>query len=425
MTRLLIIGAGPAGMRAAEVLRQHSAEAEITLIGDELHLPYDRPPLSKAFLTNKLDAEKLYLKPESFFAEHGIRLRLGQTATAIDRAAKTVTLADGTQLSYDKLLIATGCRARRLPAALETVPIHYLRSLGDADRLRAALIPGAAIVMIGGGFIGLEIAASARKLGAEVTVLEALPRLMARAVPEMVSAAVRRLHESHGVRFEFGARLQSIAPAPGGGARIATGRGSYRADSVIAGIGAAPNAELAEAAGLAVDDGILVDACGRTGDADIFAAGDVTRHENPLLGRPIRVESWQVALNHAAVVARAMLGPCDAYAELPWLWTDQYDTNIQALGFFGHGQDLVTRGDPASAAFTLLGLDRQGRIEAALTFNNGRDMSALKRLAVSRASLPRDALADPARKLAELLKLTRTPTPSTPHPIPPPQGGRG
>jgi anthranilate 1,2-dioxygenase ferredoxin reductase subunit len=396
-------------MRAAEVLRQHSPEAEITLIGDELHLPYDRPPLSKAFLTGKLDAATLYLKPESFFAEHGIRLRLGQTATAIDRAAKTVTLADGERLSYDKLLIATGCRARRLPAALETVPIHYLRSLGDADRLRAALVPGAAIVMIGGGFIGLEIAASARKLGAEVTVLEALPRLMARAVPEMVSAAVHRLHESHGVRFEFGARLQSIAPAPGGGARIATGRGSYRADSIIAGIGAAPNAELAEAAGLAVDDGILVDACGRTGDPDIFAAGDVTRHENPLLGRPIRVESWQVALNHAAIVARAMLGPCDAYAELPWLWTDQYDTNIQALGFFAPGQDLVTRGDPASAAFTLLGLDQQGRIEAALTFNNGRDMSALKRLAASRAAVPREMLADPARKLTELLKLARTP----------------
>jgi anthranilate 1,2-dioxygenase ferredoxin reductase subunit len=296
-----------------------------------------------------------------------------------------------------------------LPAAFETVPIHYLRSLGDANRLRAALIAGAAIVMIGGGFIGLEIAASARQLGSQVTVLEALPRLMARAVPEMVSDAVRRLHESHGVRFEFDARLQSIAPASGGGALIATERGRYRADSVIAGIGAAPNAELAQAAGLAVDDGILVDACGRTGDPDIFAAGDVTRHENPLLGRPIRVESWQVALNHAAVVARAMLGPCDAYAELPWLWTDQYDANIQALGFFMPRQDLVTRGDPAGGAFTLLGLDHEGRIEAALTFNNGRDMSALKRLAASRAVLPRELLADPAKKLSELLKLARTP----------------
>ena len=405
--RFVIIGAGPAGMRAAEMLRQKAPDAAIVLIGDEPHLPYDRPPLSKAFLTEGLEAARLALKPAGFYAEQRIELRLGAAATAIDRAGKSVLLSDGARIAYDRLLLATGCRGRKLPAPATDVPIHYLRSLADAAQIRAALRPGAEIVMIGGGFIGLEIAASARKLGAAVTVLEMAPRLMSRAVPVLVSDFVRALHERHGVIFEFAARLNAIARGADGRPLVESARQAYPCDLVIAGIGAEPNTALAEAAGLAVEDGIRVDALGRTSDPDIFAAGDVTRHESPVLGRAIRIESWQVALNQAAVVAAAMLGASEPYAELPWLWTDQYDCNIQALGLFEASLEPVLRGDPAAGAFTLLGLDAEGRIAAAITVNNGRDMAVLRRLVTTRAVLPKDALRDAARKLSDLLKAAR------------------
>ena len=405
MTRYVIIGAGPAGMRAAEVLRGQALEADILLIGDELHPPYDRPPLSKAFITETLAPAKLHLKPESFYAEQRIGLRLGTTATGIDRAAKTVRLADGERIAYDKLLIATGCHARRLPALFDAADILYLRSLADAERIRGSLAPGREVILIGGGFIGLELAASATRRGATVTVLEALPRLMARALPPLVGDYARALHERHGVRFEFAARIRSIARSPTGGAVVSTALAEHAGDIVVAGIGAAPNTALAEAAGLAVEDGIRVDAQGRTSDPDIFAAGDVTRHLNPLLGRALRVESWQVALNQAAAVARAMAGGGETYAELPWLWTDQYDCNIQVLGVVDPAMAMVRRGE--GAAFTLVGLDREGRIAAAITVNNGRDMAVLRRLATMRARVPEAALADPAVKLADLLKAAR------------------
>jgi anthranilate 1,2-dioxygenase ferredoxin reductase component len=407
MLRLVIIGAGPAGMRAAEVLRQKAPAASITLIGDEAHPPYDRPPLSKAFLTDDLPAEKLYLKPQSFYAEERIRLVLGTPATAIDRARKQVVLQSGERIAYDKLLIATGCGSRKLPSALEGAPVHYLRSYADAEAIRAALKPGLELVLIGGGFIGLELAASATKRGARVTVLEMAPRLMSRGVPAMVSDFVRVLHESHGVEFELAARLERVARGADGRLLVETARQAYPADMVAAGIGARPNTELAEAAGLAIEDGIRVDAQGRSSDPDIFAAGDVTRHLNPILGRAIRVESWQVALNHAAAVAASMLGESAPYAELPWLWSDQYDCNIQVLGIFEPTLEPILRGDPA-AAFTLLGLDGDGRIAAAITLNNGRDMAVLRRLLALRAKLPRDRLADPTQKLADLLKAARS-----------------
>ncbi len=394
-------------MRAAEVLRQKAPQAAITLIGDEPYPPYDRPPLSKAFLTDGLAASQLLLKPQSFYDEQRIDLKLGAAAVAIDRAAKLVTLADGERIPYDKLLLATGCRARHLPHPFDGVPIHYLRSLADAEAIRAALRPGVELVLIGGGFIGLEIAASAAKLGARVTVLEMAPRLMSRAVPPVVSDFVRALHAGHGVEFEFDARLAGVARGADGRLLVETGRQSYPCDLLIAGIGALPNTALAASAGLAVEDGIRTDASGRTGDPDIFAAGDATRHDNPILGRAIRVESWQVALNQAAAVAAAMLGAGEPYAELPWLWTDQYDCNVQALGLFEPGLEPILRGD-ASTAFTLLGLDREGRIEAAITVNTGRDMAVLRRLVALRAKLPPERLADPAQKLADLLKAARS-----------------
>ena len=400
--KLVIIGAGPAGFRAAEVLRQQAPDAEVTLIGDEPHLPYQRPPLSKAFLTDGLAQPALLLQTEAFYQQQRISLRLGAPAARIDRGAKQVELSDGSRLTYDKLLIATGCRARRL-SAFDHLPIHYLRSLDDAHRIRGALAPGRSAVLIGGGFIGLEIAASAAKLGASVTVLELAPRLMIRAMPPVVSDFTRTLHERHGVRLELGIKIELIE-ATGGGLVVRTEQGQHVCDLLVAGVGAIPNTELAAAAGLIVEDGIRVDAQGRTSDPDIYAAGDVTRHDSPLLGRAIRIESWQVALNQAAVVARAMLGAGEPYAELPWMWTDQYDCNMQVLGLPSPEADLILRGDAASGKFTALELGANGRIAAAITVNNGRDMSALRRLAGAKHTFPREALADAARPLAELAK---------------------
>jgi anthranilate 1,2-dioxygenase ferredoxin reductase subunit len=407
--KIVIIGAGPAGFRAAEVLRQQSAEVEVTLVGDETHLPYNRPPLSKEFLTQALGHEKLHLQPLSFYEAQKIDLRLGQAATRIDRVQKQIELADGARLSYDKLLLAMGCRGRTLPPTLAKAQVHCLRGLADAVAIRATLGPGRDLVLIGGGFIGLELAAAAAILGGRVTVLEAMPRLMTRTMPAAVGEFARRLHESHDVRFEFDARLSSIEPRPTGGVMVATERGIYHGDVVVAGIGAQPNTELAEAAGLAVQDGIVVDAQGRSTDPDIFAAGDVTRHLNPLLGRAIRVESWQVALNQAAAVARAMLGATEEYSELPWLWTDQYDSNIQVLGLPTPELELITRGDTNSNSFTMLGLDDESRLACAITVNSGRDMSALRRLAASRAAISKAALADPQNKLTDLARAAMRP----------------
>jgi anthranilate 1,2-dioxygenase ferredoxin reductase subunit len=400
--KLVIIGAGPAGFRAAEVLRQHAPDAEITLVGDEPHLPYQRPPLSKAYLTDGLAESALLLQPGSFYEQQRISLRLGTPATAIDRAAKQVALADGSRLAYDRLLIATGCRAHHL-SAFDHLPIHYLRGADDAYRIRAGLAPGRSVVLIGGGFIGLEIAASAATLGAGVTVLELAPRLMSRAMPPVVGDFARALHERHGVRLELGIKIELIE-ATGGSLVVRTEQGQHVCDLLVAGVGAIPNAELAADAGLTVEDGIRVDAQGRTSDPDIFAAGDVTRHDNPLLGRAIRIESWQVALNQAAAVARCMLGAAEPYAELPWMWTDQYDCNIQVLGLPSPEADLILRGDVAGGKFTALELGSNGRIAAAITVNNGRDMSALRRLAAAKTSFPREVLADATRPLTELAK---------------------
>ncbi|MGH7124473.1 MAG: NAD(P)/FAD-dependent oxidoreductase [Stellaceae bacterium] len=400
--KLVIVGAGPAGFRAAEVLRQQAPDSEITLVGDEPHLPYQRPPLSKAYLAEGLADSALLLQAESFYEQQRIALQLGATATRIDRRAKQVELADGSRLAYDKLLIATGCRARRL-TAFDHLPIHYLRDLDDAYRIRAALAPGRSLVLIGGGFIGLEIAASSAKLGATVTVLEVLPRLMSRAMPPIVSDFARALHERHGVRLELGIKIEVIE-ATGGGLVVRTEQGQHVCDLLVAGVGAVPNTELADAAGLLVENGIRVDSRGRTSDPDIYAAGDVTQHDNPLLGRAIRIESWQVALNQAAAVARCMLGAPEPYAELPWMWTDQYDSNIQVLGVPSPESELIVRGDALSGKFTALELSESGRIVAAITVNTGRDMSALRRLASAKTSFPREVLADAARPLAELAK---------------------
>ncbi|KVE66186.1 anthranilate 1,2-dioxygenase system ferredoxin--NAD(+) reductase [Burkholderia vietnamiensis] len=400
----VIVGAGHAARRTAEALRARDADAPIVMIGAERELPYDRPALSKDALLNDGGELRAFVRDAAWYDAQRIALRLGTRVDAIEREAQRVRLDDGTTLPYAKLVLATGSRVRTFGGPIDaSVAAHYVRTVADARALRAQLVRGRRVAVLGGGFIGLEVAAAARQLGCDVTVIDPAARLLQRALPEVVGAYAHRLHDERGVGFQMTTLPRAIRAAAGGGAIVETDRGDVHADVVVVGIGVLPNVELAQAAGLDVDNGIRVDAGCRTADRAIFAAGEVTMHFNPLLGRHVRIESWQVAENQPAVAAANLLGADDAYAELPWLWSDQYDCNLQMLGLFGAGQTTVVRGDPARGPFTVFGLGDDGRIVAAAAVNLGRDIGAARRLIAAGAMPDPQRLADPAVGLKTLL----------------------
>ncbi|MCA8108048.1 anthranilate 1,2-dioxygenase system ferredoxin--NAD(+) reductase [Burkholderia sp. BCCIQ04A] len=396
----VIVGAGHAARRTAEALRARDAAARIVMIGAERELPYDRPALSKDALLSDGGEQRAFIRDAAWYDAQRIALRLGTRVEAIERDARRVRLDDGTTLPYARLVLATGSRVRAFGGPVdEGVVPHYVRTVGDARSLRAQLAAGRRVAVLGGGFIGLEVAAAARQLGCDVTVIDPAPRLLQRALPEVVGAFAHRLHDGRGVSFRLATLPRTIRRAPGGGAIVETDRGDVPADIVVVGIGVVPNVELAQAAGLDVDNGIRVDAGCRTADAAIFAAGEVTMHFNPLLGRHVRIESWQVAENQPAVAAANLLGADERYAELPWLWSDQYDCNLQMLGLFGGERTIVVRGDPASGPFTVFGLGDDGRIVAVAAANLGRDIGASRRLIAAGAVPDPVKLADPAVSL--------------------------
>ncbi|MCO1346338.1 FAD-dependent oxidoreductase [Burkholderia vietnamiensis] len=400
----VIVGAGHAARRTAEALRARDADAPIVMIGAERELPYDRPALSKDALLNDDGEQRAFVRDAAWYDAQRIALRLGTRVDAIEREAQRVRLDDGTTLPYAKLVLATGSRVRTFGGPLDAgVAAHYVRTVADARALRAQLVRGRRVAVLGGGFIGLEVAAAARQLGCNVTVIDPAARLLQRALPEVVGAYAHRLHDERGVGFQMATLPRAIRAAAGGGAIVETDRGDVHADVVVVGIGVLPNVELAQAAGLDVDNGIRVDAGCRTADRAIFAAGEVTMHFNPLLGRHVRIESWQVAENQPAVAAANLLGADDAYAELPWLWSDQYDCNLQMLGLFGAGQTTVVRGDPARGPFTVFGLGDDGRIVAAAAVNLGRDIGAARRLIAAGAMPDPQQLADPTVGLKTFL----------------------
>ncbi|AFJ88222.1 FAD-dependent oxidoreductase [Burkholderia vietnamiensis] len=400
----VIVGAGHAARRTAEALRARDADAPIVMIGAERELPYDRPALSKDALLNDGGEQRAFVRDAAWYDAQRIALRLGTRVDAIEREAQRVRLDDGTTLPYAKLVLATGSRVRTFGGPIDAgVAAHYVRTVADARALRAQLVRGRRVAVLGGGFIGLEVAAAARQLGCNVTVIDPAARLLQRALPEVVGAYAHRLHDERGVGFQMATLPRAIRAAAGGGAIVETDRGDVHADVVVVGIGVLPNVELAQAAGLDVDNGIRVDAGCRTADRAIFAAGDVTMHFNPLLGRHVRIESWQIAENQPAVAAANLLGADDAYAELPWLWSDQYDCNLQMLGLFGAGQTTVVRGDPARGPFTVFGLGDDGRIVAAAAVNLGRDIGAARRLIAAGAMPDPQQLADPTVGLKTFL----------------------
>ena len=400
---MVIVGGGMAGARAIVSLRANGFQGPITLISEETLLPYDRPPLSKAMLTEEQEPTPVYLLDESMIASLKAVFMRGARAAAIDRKARAVVLEDGRAVSYDKLLIATGAKPRRL--TIEGGELAYtLRDFADGDHLRSRLRQSGSAAIVGGGFIGLEVAASARKLGCAVTLVEAQPRILMRGVPEEIAKVVHARHVAAGVTMAVGTALKAVETD---GVLLADGR-KVKADIVIAGIGAAPEVALAQSAGLAVDNGITCDETLRTSDPDIYAAGDCCSFPHGLFGgKRMRLEAWRNATDQANVATANMLGGSKPYLAVPWFWSDQYDLSLQIAGSPADGVSTVRR-QIAEQAFVIFHMDGTGRLVGASGIGTGntiaRDVKLAEMLIARQAAPAAEALADPAVQLKALLK---------------------
>jgi len=392
---IVIVGTGQAGGWAAQTLRKEGHAGKVVLIGDEPHIPYERPPLSKAVLAGEATAESTYLVKREAFDALALDWRPSVRVTAIDRADRQLRLSAGEPIGYDKLILCNGGRARTLPVPGVDLPgIFTLRNIEDAKALGQVLLPGKRLVVVGGGWIGLEVAATARKKGLAVTVVEAMNRLCERTVPPEISAYLSRLHASHDTQVILGASVAAFARADDGTLRTKLNDGTELAcDAVLIGIGLVPNDELAREAGLACDGGVLVDSQCRTSDADILAAGDVASWHCEWAGRRMRLESWQNAQEQGIAAARSALGIGVRYQPLPWFWSDQYETNLQIYGMPTPAHRVVARGAPDSDSFMLFYLDGNV-VSAALGPNVARDLRFARRLIEQRKAIDPDRLAD-------------------------------
>jgi len=396
---IVIVGAGQAAAQAAETLRRRGHIGPLVMVGDEALLPYQRPPLSKKYLAGQMEADRLLIRHADHYHEHGVDLHLGYPAVSLDPAAHRLEVADGSHFEYERLLLATGSRPRLLPVpGAELVGVHYLRTAGDVDSLRAEFQPGRHAVVIGGGYIGLEVAATCRDSGLDVTVVEAEARVMSRVVAPALSSFYQAEHARHGVRILCGARVSELLPAAGpvGTQRVAavklTDGREVAADFVLVAIGVVPADALAREAGLACEDGIIVDQRCRTSDPAIWAAGDCTRHPNLHYGTQVRLESVDNAFEQGTSAALNMLGIDTVHDKVPWFWSDQYDLKMVIVGLpVGHDQ-VVIRGDPASRAFSVCYL-RDRELLAIETVNHNKDQMAARRLIPSRARLDPERVA--------------------------------
>lgn len=401
--RVIIVGAGHAAGQAATSLRQKKYAGEIVMIGDEPYIPYQRPPLSKAFLAGDLTVERLYFKPENFYPDHDVRLKLNTRVDSIDPVAHTVTTADGGALEYSKLILATGSRVRELPIpGNELDGVHYLRSIADVEAMQEGFASGAKIVVVGGGYIGLEVAAVAVKRGLDATILETESRVMNRVVAREISQFFQDMHIEEGAKLELGRRVQQINGDNGKVVSVTCADGfSVDADMVVIGIGIIPNVELAEAAGLKCSNGIVVDENCQTGDADILAIGDCTRHPNGLLGRHLRLESVHNAIEQGKTAAANIVGEPAPYNQIPWFWSDQYDVKMQIAGMSDIHEQFVVRGDPATRSFAAFYL-QQGKIVAVDAINSPREFMIGKKLVAAGAEIPIEDLADTSKDFKEM-----------------------
>lgn len=374
----VIVGAGQAGAWIARTLRAEGFDGRVVLIGDEPHAPYERPPLSKSILTgdSQLDAATLLSADQA--ARDGIELWTGQTVVAVDAEARSIRCASGVEQTYDTLFLATGGRARTLAGFEPQGRLHLLRTFNDAMRLKAALTDCRRLIVVGGGWIGLEVAATARNQDVEVVLIEGAPRLCARATPAIVSDFLARLHRAKGVDLRLNAAISHIQTSQTE-VRVKIGEAALAADQLLLGIGMTPAVDLAVAAGLRVDNGIVVDASGRTSDPHIFAAGDATLHPSRLAGGAIRLESWANAQNQAIVAAKAALGQDVRYDEPPWAWSDQYGVNLQIIGLPERGVRFVTRGAVDTGPCCWLALDAEGLAVGAVAVDAPRDLRMVRK----------------------------------------------
>ncbi|OBF11427.1 FAD-dependent oxidoreductase [Mycobacterium sp. ACS4331] len=398
-TTFVIVGAGLAGAKAAEALRENDFDGHVILFGAEERLPYERPPLSKDFLAGKKSLADFTVQQAAWYRDHDVDLRLGTEVRAVDPSGHTVTLPDGSTVGYDKLLLATGSRPRR-PALLgaDASGVHYLRTVEQSEALDHTLTKGATLAIVGAGWIGLEVAAAARERGADVTVVEAAKLPLLAALGEEVARVFAALHRQHGVHLRMGTGVRQITVEGGRATGLILDDGStVTARAVLVAIGAAPNVELAQQAGLDMaDGGVRVDASLRTSDPDIYAVGDIATAENPLLGTRIRTEHWANALKQPAVAARNMMGRSDPpaqYDELPYFFTDQYDLGMEYVGHAAGYDRVVFRGDVPGREFTAFWLDSDQHVLAGMNVNIWDGLDDIKELIRSRQPVDADRLA--------------------------------
>jgi 3-phenylpropionate/trans-cinnamate dioxygenase ferredoxin reductase subunit len=401
----VIVGGGLAGAKAAEALRGDGFEGRIVLFGAEHHLPYERPPLSKDYLAGKKALDDFTVDAADWYREHDVDLRLGTEVTTLDRAAHTVGFAEGDHEHYDKLLLATGSSSRRPPIpGADADGVHYLRTVDDASALLESLTDGAALAIVGAGWIGLEVAASARERGVDVTVVETAELPLLGALGREAAEVFARLHRDHGVDLRLKTSVESITTDGGRATGLTLGDGStVSADAVLVAVGARPNIDLAEKAGLqTADGGVLVDASLKTSDDDVYAVGDIAAAEHPLFGTRIRTEHWANALKQPVVAAAGMLGNPGEYDELPYFFTDQYDLGMEYVGHAPDYDAVVFRGDVDNREFTVFWLDGESRVLAGMNVNVWEGLDDIKALIRSRKPVAADQLADPGTPLGAL-----------------------
>ncbi|MGH3640592.1 MAG: NAD(P)/FAD-dependent oxidoreductase [Mycobacterium sp.] len=405
MPTFVIVGGGLAGAKAAEALRDNGFDGEIILFGAEEHLPYERPPLSKDYLADKKALPDFTVDPEDWYREHDVDLRLGTEVTSIDRLTHSVGFDEGHHQGYDKLLLATGSSSRRPPIpGGDAGGVHYLRTVDDASDLLAVLTEGARLAVVGAGWIGLEVAASARARGVEVTVVESAELPLLGALGREAAEVFAKLHREHGVDLRLNTSVEQITTDGGKATGLKLGDGStVSADAVLVAVGAKPNTELAEKAGLELaDGGVLVDASLKTSDDDVYAVGDIAAADNPLFGTRIRTEHWANALKQPAVAVAGMMGNPGVYDELPYFFTDQYDLGMEYVGHAADYASAVFRGDVDGREFTVFWLDAESRVLAGMNVNVWEGLDDIKDLIRSREPVDPGRLADTDVPLAEL-----------------------
>lgn len=400
--RVVIAGAGHAAGQLVVSLKQQKFAGQIVLVGDEAHLPYQRPPLSKKFLSGAMTAERLYVKPESFYDDPQIELRLRTLITAIDREGKKLKTDAGDDIPYDKLILSLGSRARRLPIdGADLDGVHYLRSIADVDGIRAELENRKNAVIVGAGYIGLEVAAVIRQIGLDVTVVEMADRVMSRVVSPEISDFYQIEHTRQGVKL----RLSTGITAFRGNGRInalETAEGELiRADFAVIGVGIIPNTELATEAGIVVEDGIVVDEQCQTSDPCIYAVGDCTSHPNAIYDRRLRLESVHNALEQAKTAVSNICGKATQYSQVPWFWSDQYDLKLQIAGLSAGYDDIVIRGNPADRSFACLYL-KDSKLIATDAVNSPKEFVQSKALIAAHTIIDRETLANTAVQLKDL-----------------------